>query len=65
MRISYLEKALRDAMMTYPGRPALALLTGDGVSVPPEFAESAKSLSGRTLRTSIKDSILHAKAEWA
>ena len=65
MRISELEKALRDAVRTYPGRPALALLTGDGVAVPEEFAESARSLAGRTPRTSLKDSILQAKAEWA
>ena len=64
MKIRELEKALRDAMRTYPGRPALALLTGDGAAVSPVFAESAKSLAGRTPRTSAKDGILNASDAW-
>ena len=64
MRISELEKALRDGMRMFPGRPALALLAGDGVSVPPEFAESAKTLTSRSSAAAVKDSILRASAKW-
>ena len=64
MRISELEKALRDGMRMFPGRPALALLAGDGVSVPAEYADSAKSLAGRTSMVAAKDSILRATAAW-
>jgi hypothetical protein len=65
MRIKELEKVLRDAMRIHPGRLALALLTGDGATMPPEFAESARSLAGRTPRTPAKDGILNASDRWA
>jgi hypothetical protein len=65
MRISELEKALRDGMRMFPGRPALALLAGDGVSVPPEFADSAKTLASRSATVGVKDSILHSSAAWS
>ena len=64
MRISELEKALRDGMRLYPGRPVLALLADGGTKVPPEFAESAKTLASRPSRTTFKDSILRASAKW-
>ena len=64
MRISELEKALRDGMRMFPGRPALALLAGDGVTAPQEYANSAKTLASRTRATAVKDSILRASARW-
>ena len=64
MRISELEKALKDGMRMFPGRPALALLAGDGVMVPQEYADSAKTLVGRTSTAAVKDSILRATAAW-
>jgi hypothetical protein len=63
MRISELEKALRDGMRNFPGRPALALLAGDGIEVPPVFADSAKSLASRSSRPAAKDSRARAQKD--
>jgi hypothetical protein len=61
MRISELERVLREGIKANPGRPALALLTGGGASVPTEFAEAARALASRSHKASRDDSILRAK----
>ena len=66
MRISELEKALKRGFMTQPGQPALALLSADGASIPPEFADSAKSIASRDTQHLSANGILKAAAaKWA
>ena len=68
MKIRELEKALREGMRAHPGRPALALLTGDGPlvgSVPAEFAEAARNLESRSGKRSGKsDDLTILASNW-
>ena len=68
MKIGELERAVRAAIQARPGRPAMALIAGDITvldDVPPEFAVAARTLSGRSQRSSARKSILQrTTASW-
>jgi hypothetical protein len=63
MRISELEKALRDGKRNFPGRPALAVLARDDIEVPPVFADSAKSFASRSPQMAAKGSRVRAQKD--
>ena len=68
MKIGELERAVRAAIQAQPGQPAMALIAGDAsvlIDIPPEFATAAKTLAGRSQRSSMRKSILQkTTASW-